>query len=203
MNPDLRRGPTILFRLTERTERLKLVFIMNQGSRTFLDWLIVFDCFLCLNNLDIVMLLVNFSDIWDGLCICHVFFSLFTNLCNRLLTIWIVIYRLTLVLGSSLVWTTYQRKIFEKMIVLVILLLSFFLTGWAVYYREDYKSFLGITWILIFKNTLIKYLLKSLFRKKSRVLLQYLRLLPNQSRHRWKMEMVFSFYQSILFRINC
>ena len=122
-----------------------IMFILNQESRTFLDWLIVFDCFLCLNNLDIVMLLVNFSDIWDGLCICHVFFSLFTNLCNRLLTIGIVIYRLTLVLGSSLVWTTYQRKIFEKMIVLVILLLSFFLTGWAVYYREDYKSFLGIT----------------------------------------------------------
>ena len=122
-----------------------IMFILNQESRTFLDWLIVFDCFLCLNNLDIVMLLVNFSDFGDGLCICHVFFSLFTNLCNRLLTIGIVIYRLTLVLGSSLVWTTYQRKIFEKMIVLVILLLSFFLTGWAVYYREDYKSFLGIT----------------------------------------------------------
>ena len=123
-----------------------IIFIMNQRSKTFLDWLIVLDCFLCLNNLEFVILLgTPSSDLWDGFCTFNVFFSFFTNLCNKLLTTGIAIYRFTLVTGSSFVWTSYQRKIFGKMIVLLILLLSFYLTGWAVYNREDYRKFLGIT----------------------------------------------------------
>ena len=120
-----------------------ICFIMNQGSKTFLDWLIVFDCFLCLSNLQAVMIILHLSDFWTGFCICHVFSVFFSNLCNRLLTLGIVIYRFTLVLGSSLVLSSNQKKVFENFILLAILLTSLNLTGWAVYYREDYRHFLG------------------------------------------------------------
>ena len=120
-----------------------IIFTLNQGSKTFLDWLIVFDCFLCLSNLPVVIFLRHFSDNDVDFCICYVFFSFFTNLCNRLLTLSIAIYRFTLVLGSSFVFSTYQKKFFENIIMLSILLISLNLTGWAVYYREDYKFFLG------------------------------------------------------------
>ena len=33
-----------------------LVFIVNQASKTFLDWLIVIDCLLCLSNIESILL---------------------------------------------------------------------------------------------------------------------------------------------------
>ena len=78
-----------------------------------------------------------------AICGCHIFFSFFIQLSNKLLTLGIALYRFILVLGSSLVWTQYQRKVFEKLILLTILLISVRLTGWAVYYRDDYRYFLG------------------------------------------------------------
>ncbi len=73
-----------------------IIFIINQGSKTFLDWLIVFDSFLCLSNLrNNVILLVNtlqnYHDSID-ICTCHVFLSFFT----RLLSLGIGIYRFIL-----------------------------------------------------------------------------------------------------------
>ena len=73
----------------------------------------------------------------------HSFVAFFVHLCKRLLTLGIAIYRFTLVLGSSLVWSSNQRKKFEKIIFLSILLISVLLTGLAVYYKEDYKYYLG------------------------------------------------------------
>ena len=122
-----------------------IIFIMRQESKTFLDCLIVFHCILCLGNLHAIIFTISFSDYWVGFCIFHSFFVFFVNLCKRLLTLGIAVYRVTLVLGSSLVWTSYQRRFFEKFIFLSILLTSVYLTGWAVYYREDYKNFLSMS----------------------------------------------------------
>ena len=119
-----------------------IIFIMNQASKTFLDQLVIFDCFLCLSNVPVVMLLSNYSDFID-FCIFHVFLSYFTNLCNRLLSLGIVIYRLTLVLGSSLMFSSYQKKMIENSILLVILIASLKMTGWAIYYRENNRYFLS------------------------------------------------------------
>ena len=116
-----------------------IVFILNQDYKTYLDWLIVYDCFLCLSNP--VNLLLH--DFWRSICGLHIFFSFFTNICNRLLTVGIAFYRFTLVLGSYHV-SPNQKKILEKIIMLGIPLISLYMTGWAVYYREDYKYFLGI-----------------------------------------------------------
>ena len=117
-----------------------IIFILNQGSKTFLDWLIVFDCFLCMSNS--LLILIRLFNFWGNFCGFVVFFSFFINLCNRLLTLGVAFYRFALVLGS-LVWTSYQKKILEKSILHAILLVSVYLTGWAVNYREDYRHFLG------------------------------------------------------------
>ena len=120
-----------------------IIFTMSQESKTFLDWLIIFHCVLCLGNLHVVMFVIGLSKYWDGFCIFQCFVAFFVHLCKRLLTLGIAIYRFTLVLGSSLVCTSYQRKVFEKIIFLSILLTSVFLTGWGVYYKEQYKYYLG------------------------------------------------------------
>ena len=121
-----------------------IIFILNQGSKTFLDWLIVFDCFLCMSNS--LLLFIRLFDFWGSICGSHIFFSFFTNLSNRLLTLGIALYRFTLVLGSSLVLTRSQKQILEKIILLAIFLISFHLTGCAVYFRENYIYFLGNTY---------------------------------------------------------
>ena len=139
-----------------------ILFTMNQGSKTFLDWMIVFDCFLCLCNLKVIMFLTYISDdnVGLGFCICHVFSTFFCLLCNRLLTLGIAIYRFTLILGSSFVFSSNQKRVLEKRILLAILLISLNLTGWASYYREDFKPFLGK--VKIWKRISVK-ILKLLF----------------------------------------
>ena len=119
-----------------------IIFIMKQGSRTFLDRLIVFDCFLCLGNLHVITILVRtgYDDI--GFCTFQVYLSFFLNLCNKLLNLGIVIYRFILVFGSSHLVITHKRKL-EFGIPLAIFLTSSSLTGWAISYREKYRHFLG------------------------------------------------------------
>ena len=139
--PWMRVAIFVTFCLILGTNVPLIVFIMNQGSKTFLDRLVVFDCFLCMSNA--LLLFIRLFDFWGSICGCHIFFSFYIQLSNKLLTLGIALYRFILVLGSSLVWTQYQRKSFEKLILLTILLISVQLTGWAVYYREDYRYFLG------------------------------------------------------------
>ena len=128
-----------------------IIFIMKQRSKTFLDWMVVFDCFLCLSNLYPITLGLNYERIGEtihhyydnhGFCF-RVFFAFFFNLCNRLLTLGIVIYRLALVIGSSFWFPSHRKKNFEKIISLTIFFIPLILTGWNVFYRDHYKHFLG------------------------------------------------------------
>ena len=120
-----------------------IIFIIKQGSKTFLDWLIVFDCILCLINLPVFFILTRMDNENIGFCMFHVYSSFFLNLCNRLLSLGIVVYRFILVFGSSIVFTSHERKLIEITILLAIFLISSNLTGWAIYYRDDYKHLLG------------------------------------------------------------
>ena len=118
-----------------------VAFIINRRPKIFLDWLILFDCFLCLSDC-IGILGMNFDHL-GVFCNFYVFFEYFKNLNNRLLTVGIAIYRFILVVGSSLVWTKYQRRVFERLIFNSILFFTLYMTGLAVYYRDNYKMFLG------------------------------------------------------------
>ena len=152
MFPLIRMASFLTFGLIITTNVPLIVFTLKQGSKTFLDWLIIFDCFLGMSNvLPILKFFTetfeyyNIYGIWDITCNCLIFFVFFTSLCNRLITLGIASYRFVLVLGSSFVWTSHQKKILEKIILLLILFLSVQLTGWAVYYRKNWNHFLGNT----------------------------------------------------------
>ena len=107
-----------------------IIFIMNKSSKTFLDWMIVFDCLLCLSNLYPITLGLHYERKRNGATIHHyydnhgfcfrVFLSFFFNLCNRQLTLGIVIYRFALVFGSSFWFPSHRKRILEKIIILTI-----------------------------------------------------------------------------------
>ena len=131
-----------------------IIFILKEATKTFLDWLIVFDCILCLLNLNGLLVLLFYRVLDNNtmysyfdadFCTYHVFLSFFINLCNRLLSLGIVVYRFTLVIGSSCLISSNPKKALETIVLLAILLPSLYLTGWAIYYREDYNNFLS-TW---------------------------------------------------------
>ena len=66
-----------------------------------------------------------------------------SQVCTRLLTVCIVIYRYVLVLHSSLVETSVQKRIFESLILATIFLLPVLVTSYGVYHRNHYYNYLG------------------------------------------------------------
>ena len=115
-----------------------LFFILKRPKKTFLDWMMVFDCILCISN---IFTLVHFSLRLFN-CYFLPFFSYFINLCNRLLTIGIVFYRYILVNKHSMVGTTLQRKSMETNIFGIIMVTSLTMTGWSIYYKDASRTFL-------------------------------------------------------------
>ena len=115
-----------------------LKFIMKQPTKTFLDWLMIFDTILCISNIITI--------IWIGqriFCYFIVNFAFFININNRLLTAGIVVYRYIFVMKSHLVQTTFQRRFLETSIIASILVPSSLLTGLAVYYKDYYLQYLS------------------------------------------------------------
>ena len=133
-----------------------LYFIFNQTSRTFLDWLVGLDSFLCLGN---VMTLIGMVKrvvvrnislfcifLLEGLIIplgsapltifvmSHV--AYFINICNRLLSCGIVLYRYVFVLRPFLVQSPGQRWSFSTLILSSILTISLALTLWSIRFKD-------------------------------------------------------------------
>ena len=65
------------------------------------------------------------------------------QVCTRLLTVCIVIYRYVLVLHSSLVETSAQKRMFQCLILATIFLLPVLVSSYGVYYRNYYHNYLG------------------------------------------------------------
>ena len=65
------------------------------------------------------------------------------QVCSRFLTVCIVIYRYVLVLHSSLVETSAQKRIFQCLILATIFLLPVLVSSCGVYYRNHYFNYLG------------------------------------------------------------
>ena len=114
-----------------------LYFIIRRPMKTFLDWMMLFDCILCVCNLATIT-----AGNYKGLCYFIPFFTYFINLCNRLLSVGIVIYRYVFVIKNNLVRTTQQRKLLQSMIFGSIMMISLLLTGWSVYYKDVSRTFL-------------------------------------------------------------
>ena len=65
------------------------------------------------------------------------------QVCGRLLTVCIVIYRYVLVLHPSLVETAAQKRVFQCLILATIFLLPVLVSSYGVYYRNYYYNYLG------------------------------------------------------------
>ena len=76
-----------------------IFFIMKQLTRTFLDWMVVFDSVLCIINAQTIAT-IGFK--FHSFCYLNIFVAYFVNIANRLLSLGIVIYRCVLVLVSRL-----------------------------------------------------------------------------------------------------
>ena len=115
-----------------------LQFIIKQPTKTFLDWMMILDISLCISNIVTIVMI-------GQRIFCHFIskFSFFINICNRLLTAGIVIYRYVFVMKSHLVQTTVQRKALEILIIASILVPSLLLTGFSVYYKDYYLQYLS------------------------------------------------------------
>ena len=106
--------------------------------QTFLDWLIILDCSLCIITILNICIYKVGSQGVIGFYFCFPWFSLFfLALCNKLLTVSIVIYRYIFVAHSSIVETKRKRTVFKLLLFLFILLPSALLTSAAVYHREN------------------------------------------------------------------
>ena len=115
-----------------------LQFIMKQPTKTFLDWMMILDTSLCISNILTIVLI-------GQRIFCHFIskFSFFINICNRLLTAGIVIYRYVFVMKNNLVRTTFQRKALESLIIGSILIPSSILTLFAAYYKDFSLQYLS------------------------------------------------------------
>ena len=123
-----------------------ITFILSQSSKTFLDMMMVFDSVLCICNVITIAYIVadEYLNIGKDLNLCYFlpYFTYFTNLSNRLLTIGIVLYRYIFVIKSHLVRTQQQRKILGTQIFGTILVISFLMTVWSIFHREQSLRFL-------------------------------------------------------------
>ena len=119
-----------------------LIYIFKQGSGTLMNKLIVIDCCLCICN--IVPVIIN--SFWDDKRysgVCFIPFGFFLILLSHLLSISIGFYHYVFVLRSSWVKTKYQKKKVFCMVSAAVAVLSFSLTAFCIYYRNQNFNFLG------------------------------------------------------------
>ena len=83
----------VTFILIIMTNGYLLHFIMKQAAKTFLDWMIVLDIILCFGNIvGLLRLVIGNKEIIKW-CNFLPFFLYFISMCNKLLSIGIVVYR--------------------------------------------------------------------------------------------------------------
>ena len=143
------------------TTNISLIkFILNQSTKTFLDWMMVFDSILCLCNIITIAYIVDeeYFEIGKNLNLCYFlpYFTYCINLLNRLLTIGIVVYRYVFVIKHSIVWTQNQRRTLGTKIFGAIIVISLLMTSWATFYKDESQNFLcksySIRLILLISN---------------------------------------------------
>ena len=123
-----------------------LHFIIKQPTKTFLDWMMVFDSILCICNVVTIAYIVDeeYFEIGKNLNLCYFlpYFTYCINLLNRLLTIGIVVYRYVFVIKHRIVWTQNQRRTLGTKIFGAIIVFSLLMTSWATFYKDESQNFL-------------------------------------------------------------
>ena len=134
--------------------------ILRQLNKTFLDQLIILDSVLCLGNCVSLVASISQNRVETKIfCFFIPFYSFFINVCNRLITIAVVIYRYIHVIKSTWVETKKGRNVLTFFICLMIAGSSLSLTIFSVYYRENSLRYLGkINFIIIDSFKVIKWM---------------------------------------------
>ena len=123
-----------------------LVYVLlKQATKTFIDWLIITDCVLCILNIVMMTLMSALKFVMlENVLVCYMMFgNTYLTYCNKLLTLGIVICRYVFVLHSSLVETERQRKTFIVSILTLIFFVPFVMTCAAVLYSDNAYLFLS------------------------------------------------------------
>ena len=110
-----------------------IYILLKQTSKTFLDWLILADCFLGIINGVFAIIIVAALLTSSHLCFTLVI-PFYLVICNRLLTLSIVICRYVFVLQSTLVSTKGQRKAFECFILTFTFITPLLMSMASIYY---------------------------------------------------------------------
>ena len=132
-------GITILITATN------VYVLLKQATKTFIDWLIITDCVLCILNIVSMTLMSALKFVMlEDVQVCYLMFgNTYLTYCNKLLTLGIVICRYVFVLHSSRVETERQRKTFIVFILTLIFFVPFVMTCAAVLYRDNAYLFLS------------------------------------------------------------
>ena len=122
-----------------------LIKVIMKETVSILDWMMILDSFIGIfNSIRLVLNILNGSGVLNNILLCIIlnFFNYFINVCNKLLTIGIAVYRYVFVVKHNYVHDTTQRQIFTQSLVSTISMTSAIITGYAIYFKEKYKYFL-------------------------------------------------------------
>ena len=122
-----------------------LIHVIKMKSKSALDWMMLMDSILCvLNSVVIIRQGIFVTTHPDNvpICVFFNFFDYFINICNRLVTIGIVVYRYVFVLQPQWVETNGRRQFFIRSLFSSIFITAATLTGFAIYFRDLYQDHL-------------------------------------------------------------
>ena len=120
-----------------------IYLLVKQTSKTFLDWLILADCFLGIINGVSAIIIVASVLTSANLCFSLVI-PFYLVICNRLLTLSIVICRYVFVLHSYLVSTKGWRRAFECFILTFVFITPLLMSMTSIYYGGNAYTYLSM-----------------------------------------------------------
>lgn len=123
------------------TNSVLINFILKKASKTALDWMMMLDCFLCVCNSIQIINGVFVDHLFAYHCYFFPFFAFSISICNRLLEMAIVVYRYVHVLQPSIIQGSVPRHTFETTIFFSIFSTTAVMTGYLVYFKDDYRLY--------------------------------------------------------------
>ena len=124
-----------------------LINIIMKQTNSLLDWIMLIDSFIGIfNSIRIVLNLVIGTVVLNNIPVCLIlnFFNYYINVCNKLITMSIAIYRYVFVVKHEFVQDAGRRQSFSQTLFSSIFILSAVMTGYAVFFKEKYKYFLSM-----------------------------------------------------------
>ena len=124
-----------------------LINILRKQTSSILDWIMLIDLLIgIINSVRLVLNFVMGSVVLNNIPLCMIlnFFNYYINVCNKLITMSIAVYRYVFVVKHEFVQDAVRRQSFSQTLFSSIFILSAVMTGYAVFFKEKYKYFLSM-----------------------------------------------------------